>query len=45
MYFEAKRATGTAKSADQRIYVNRCFMTGTEDPNSKNKYTVIDNRG
>ncbi|XP_034543600.1 zona pellucida sperm-binding protein 3 [Notolabrus celidotus] len=45
MFFEAKRPGGTAKSADQRIYVKKCFMTAAKDPNSNPKYTVIDNHG
>ncbi|XP_074539952.1 zona pellucida sperm-binding protein 3 [Halichoeres trimaculatus] len=45
MFFEAKRASGTAKSGAQRIYVNKCFMTAASDPNSNPKYTVIDNQG
>uniref|UniRef100_UPI0037E88625 zona pellucida sperm-binding protein 3 n=1 Tax=Semicossyphus pulcher TaxID=241346 RepID=UPI0037E88625 len=44
MYFEAKRSTSTA-NADQRVYVNKCFMTASKDPNSNPKYAVIDNQG
>ncbi|XP_070781317.1 zona pellucida sperm-binding protein 3 [Enoplosus armatus] len=45
MYFEAKRPDSTARSGDQRMYVNKCFMTASQDANSNPKYTVIDNQG
>ncbi|AWP06159.1 putative zona pellucida sperm-binding protein 3-like isoform 6 [Scophthalmus maximus] len=45
MYFEAKMANATAKSGDQRMYINKCFMTASQNPNSNPKYTVIDNQG
>ncbi|XP_040001668.1 zona pellucida sperm-binding protein 3 [Xiphias gladius] len=45
MYFEAKQPDSTASSGDQRIYINKCFMTAYQDPNSNPKYTVIDNQG
>ncbi|XP_040893065.1 zona pellucida sperm-binding protein 3 [Toxotes jaculatrix] len=45
MYFEAKQSDKTAKSEDQRMYINKCFMTANQDPNSSPKYTVIDNQG
>ncbi|KAM7009831.1 zona pellucida sperm-binding protein 3 [Tautogolabrus adspersus] len=45
MYFEAKRPTGTTRSGDQRMFVNKCFMTASSNPNSSPKYTVIDNHG
>nr|XP_046261065.1 uncharacterized protein zp3c isoform X2 [Scatophagus argus] len=45
MYFEAKPPDSTATSGDKRIYINKCFMTPYQDPNSNPKYIVIDNRG
>ncbi|XP_074485182.1 zona pellucida sperm-binding protein 3 [Sebastes fasciatus] len=45
MYFEAKRANRTASSGDKRIYINKCFMTASQNPSSDPKYTVIDNQG
>lgn len=39
MYFEAK----TAQSGDKRMYVNKCYMTGSQGSNQL--YTVIDNQG
>lgn len=45
MYFEAKQPDGTTKSEDQRIYINKCFITASRDPSSNPRYTVIDNKG
>ncbi|XP_053275483.1 zona pellucida sperm-binding protein 3 [Pleuronectes platessa] len=45
MFFEAKTAEATTKSGDQRMYINECFMTADQSPNSQPKYTVIANRG
>ncbi|XP_023277786.1 zona pellucida sperm-binding protein 3-like [Seriola lalandi dorsalis] len=45
MYFEAKQPDNTAHSGDQRLYINKCFMTANQDPNSSPKYTAIDNQG
>ncbi|XP_071359531.1 zona pellucida sperm-binding protein 3 [Trachinotus anak] len=45
MYFEAKQPENTARSGDQRLYINKCFMTAYQDPYSTPKYTVIDNQG
>ncbi|XP_059207763.1 zona pellucida sperm-binding protein 3 [Centropristis striata] len=45
MYFEAKRSDTSTAAADQRIYINKCYMTATQDPNSSTKHVVIDNRG
>ncbi|KAI3352847.1 hypothetical protein L3Q82_019423 [Scortum barcoo] len=45
MYFEAKCPYSTAMSTAQRLYVNKCFMTASQDPSSNPKYTVIDNKG
>ncbi|XP_061130985.1 zona pellucida sperm-binding protein 3 [Syngnathus typhle] len=43
MYFVVKRADDA--SSDQRLYINKCFMTPRQDPYSEPKYTVIDNQG
>ncbi|XP_056136430.1 zona pellucida sperm-binding protein 3 [Lampris incognitus] len=46
MYFEAKLSyTAAQTSGDPRVYVNKCFVTATSDPNSAQKYAVIDNQG
>ncbi|XP_010732496.2 zona pellucida sperm-binding protein 3 [Larimichthys crocea] len=45
MYFEAKKPDGTAQSGLQRLYINKCFMTASQDSNANPKYTVIDNQG
>ncbi|XP_071764874.2 zona pellucida sperm-binding protein 3 [Centroberyx gerrardi] len=47
MQFVAKLSdnTATQKSGNQKLYVNKCFMTASQDPNSSPKYTVIDNQG
>lgn len=45
MYFEAKHPDGTAKPGEQRIYINKCFMTASQNPSSNPKYTVIENKG
>uniref|UniRef100_A0A8C4IEI3 Zona pellucida glycoprotein 3c n=1 Tax=Dicentrarchus labrax TaxID=13489 RepID=A0A8C4IEI3_DICLA len=45
MYFEVKQAKSTAGFGAQRVYINKCFMTASQDPNSNPKYTVIDNQG
>ncbi|CAK6962868.1 zona pellucida sperm-binding protein 3 [Scomber scombrus] len=39
MYFEAK----TSRSGDQRMYINKCYMTASQSSNQL--YTVIDNQG
>ncbi|XP_070684599.1 zona pellucida sperm-binding protein 3 [Pempheris klunzingeri] len=44
MFFEAKQPGG-ALSSSQRIYINKCFMTASQDPKSSPKYTFIDNQG
>lgn len=43
MYFEAKQPGNSA--SDKRIYINKCFMTASQDPDSSPKYTVIENQG
>nr|XP_019939325.1 PREDICTED: zona pellucida sperm-binding protein 3-like [Paralichthys olivaceus] len=45
MFFEAKKADATATSGDPRMYINKCFMTANQYPDSNPKYTVIDNQG
>ncbi|XP_044047435.1 zona pellucida sperm-binding protein 3 [Siniperca chuatsi] len=45
MYFEAKRCGHLSGSGDQRLYIHKCFMTASKNPNSYPKYTVIDNHG
>lgn len=42
MYFQAK---GADSSGSQRMYINKCFMTASQDSTSNPKYTVIDNQG
>ncbi|KAM8771514.1 zona pellucida sperm-binding protein 3 [Acanthopagrus schlegelii] len=42
MYFQAK---GQDSSGSQRMYINKCFMTASQDSTSNPKYTVIDNQG
>ncbi|XP_028826824.1 zona pellucida sperm-binding protein 3 [Denticeps clupeoides] len=42
MNFEVRRAVG---SAGNWAYVNKCFITASQDPNSSPSYTVIDNNG
>uniref|UniRef100_A0AAV2LNY1 ZP domain-containing protein n=1 Tax=Knipowitschia caucasica TaxID=637954 RepID=A0AAV2LNY1_KNICA len=44
MYFVAKQADGTHISADERIYINQCFITSSLVPSSP-KHVVIDNHG
>ncbi|XP_061572777.1 zona pellucida sperm-binding protein 3 [Cololabis saira] len=45
MYFEASGPDKTTDSADEKIYINKCFVTASRDPTSQPKYTVIDNHG
>ncbi|XP_062244804.1 zona pellucida sperm-binding protein 3 [Platichthys flesus] len=45
MFFEAKTADATTQSGNQRMYINECFMTADQSPNSTPKYTVIKNQG
>lgn len=42
--FEAKQSE-IKGAPDQRIYINKCFMTAFPNPNSSPKYAVIDNQG
>ncbi|XP_073329199.1 zona pellucida sperm-binding protein 3 [Pagrus major] len=42
MYFQAK---GADTSGGQRMYINKCFMTASQDSTSNPKYTIIDNQG
>ncbi|XP_069021938.1 zona pellucida sperm-binding protein 3 [Embiotoca jacksoni] len=44
MYFKASRPDGAAVSR-KRLYINKCFMTASQDFNSHPKYTIIDNQG
>ncbi|XP_049428414.1 zona pellucida sperm-binding protein 3 isoform X1 [Epinephelus fuscoguttatus] len=44
MYFEARQPSSTM-SGDQRLYINKCFMTASTDPNSSPKHALIDNYG
>ncbi|XP_077575619.1 zona pellucida sperm-binding protein 3 [Stigmatopora nigra] len=43
MYFVVKQSNNT--STNQRLYINKCFMTASEDPYSEPQYMVIDNHG
>lgn len=43
MYFEAKLIDGL--SAGTRLYVNKCYMTASQDSNSSSKHLSIDNHG
>ncbi|KAK7930286.1 hypothetical protein WMY93_006681 [Mugilogobius chulae] len=43
--FVAKLPDGTPTSADDRLYINKCFVTPSIIPSSTPKYTVIDNYG
>ncbi|XP_061736948.1 zona pellucida sperm-binding protein 3 isoform X1 [Nerophis ophidion] len=43
MYFEVKRADD--RPTDLRLYIKKCFMTPSRDPNSEPKYAIIDNQG
>ncbi|XP_030582276.1 zona pellucida sperm-binding protein 3 [Archocentrus centrarchus] len=45
MYFEASVLYNTASSRNKRLYINKCFMTPSSDPDSNPKYTVVDNQG
>ncbi|XP_017272410.2 zona pellucida sperm-binding protein 3 isoform X2 [Kryptolebias marmoratus] len=42
MYFEA---SGPDKTGEKRIYMNKCYVTASQDPYSHPQYTVIDNKG
>lgn len=45
IFFEAKPPADTPPSANERLYINKCFMTSSQSPTSSPKYTVIDNFG
>ncbi|XP_005925069.1 zona pellucida sperm-binding protein 3 [Haplochromis burtoni] len=45
MYFEASVLYHTASSRNKRLYINKCFMTPSSNPDSNPKYTVVDNNG
>ncbi|XP_029987498.1 uncharacterized protein zp3c [Sphaeramia orbicularis] len=45
MYFAARRADSIAVSDDERIYINKCSVTTSQDPNSSPKVIVIDQQG
>ncbi|XP_037546191.1 zona pellucida sperm-binding protein 3 [Nematolebias whitei] len=42
MHFEVN---GHDKTGKKRIYINKCFVTASQDPYSHPRYTVIDNKG
>lgn len=43
--FEAKRAPGTGVPEKSRMYIDKCFLTTSQDPSSEPKYYVIDKGG
>uniref|UniRef100_A0A667XLM5 Zona pellucida glycoprotein 3c n=1 Tax=Myripristis murdjan TaxID=586833 RepID=A0A667XLM5_9TELE len=43
MYFVVKKSEKDA--GNQRLYVNKCFVTASQDPSKTPKYTVLDNQG
>ncbi|KAM9770559.1 zona pellucida sperm-binding protein 3 isoform 2-T2 [Menidia menidia] len=43
--FEASVPEQTVDADDRRIYIKKCFVTSSQDPNSHPKYSVIDNQG
>lgn len=45
MRFEAKASEGAGVPGNDRIYIMKCYMTSSKDPNSEPKYTVIDKGG
>ncbi|XP_020797542.2 zona pellucida sperm-binding protein 3-like [Boleophthalmus pectinirostris] len=45
MFFEAKQPDGAPTSADDRMYINKCFITPSLVLSSSTNYTVIDNYG
>ncbi|XP_034457220.1 zona pellucida sperm-binding protein 3 [Hippoglossus hippoglossus] len=45
MFFEAKKANDAGTSGAQWMYINKCFMTADQSPNSNPKYTIIENQG
>ncbi|XP_033479692.1 zona pellucida sperm-binding protein 3 [Epinephelus lanceolatus] len=45
MYFEARQPSSSAMSGEQRLYINKCFMTASADPNSSPKHALIDDYG
>ncbi|XP_034044631.1 zona pellucida sperm-binding protein 3 [Thalassophryne amazonica] len=46
MCFVAKLSDAAShNSGHQRLYINTCFMTASQSPESSPKYTVIDNEG
>ncbi|XP_055079356.1 zona pellucida sperm-binding protein 3 [Periophthalmus magnuspinnatus] len=45
MIFEARLPSDTITSADERMYISKCFITPSQFPNSSPKYTIIDNYG
>lgn len=45
MYFEAKQRHNRGSSANQRIYIDKCFVTASPRPDSSPTYALIDNHG
>lgn len=45
MHFEASVLYKTESSGNKRLYINKCFMTPSSDPDSNLKYTIVDNQG
>ncbi|XP_028313920.1 zona pellucida sperm-binding protein 3 [Gouania willdenowi] len=44
MFFQAS-GPDVSHSGDKRLYINKCYMTASQNPNSSPRYTIIDNQG
>lgn len=45
MQFEAANPSMLSGPGNQRIYIDKCYVTPSLDPNSPLQYKVIDNYG